>query len=78
MIMAMYMKPAPARRPLRRASGSAPAALGAVALAVAAVLLFGFWPGGVLDLAGADAGDAHADGPADRRTVSAAAGGVDP
>jgi NADH-quinone oxidoreductase subunit N len=50
-IMAMYMRPAPASD---RYAGVRlpPAALGAVTLAVALVLLFGFWPGGVLDLAG--------------------------
>ena len=50
-IMAMYMKPAPSAD---RYVGVrlAPAALGVLALSVAAVLLFGVWPGGVLDLAG--------------------------
>jgi NADH-quinone oxidoreductase subunit N len=49
-IMAMYMKPAPS--PERYAAVRfAPAALGAVALSVGAVLLFGVWPGGLLDLA---------------------------
>jgi NADH-quinone oxidoreductase subunit N len=49
-VMAMYMKPAPsADRYI--AVRFAPAALGAVALSVVAVLLFGVWPGGVLDLA---------------------------
>ncbi|HUF36711.1 MAG TPA: proton-conducting transporter membrane subunit, partial [Gemmatimonadales bacterium] len=49
-IMAMYMKPAPSGD---RYAGVrlAPAAGGAVALAVAAILLFGFWPAGLLDLA---------------------------
>jgi NADH-quinone oxidoreductase subunit N len=49
-IMAMYMKPAPS--PERYAAVRfAPAALGAVAFSVGAVLLFGVWPGGLLDLA---------------------------
>jgi NADH-quinone oxidoreductase subunit N len=50
-IMAMYMKPAPAGD---RYAGLrlAPAAFGAITLTVAAVLFFGFWPGAVLDLAG--------------------------
>jgi NADH-quinone oxidoreductase subunit N len=50
-IMAMYMKPAP---DAERYAGVRlwPAAAGVVALSVAAVLLFGFWPGPVLDLAG--------------------------
>ena len=50
-IMAMYMKPAP--------SGAtydgvrlAPAAAGVIALSIAVVILFGFWPEQVLDLAG--------------------------
>jgi NADH-quinone oxidoreductase subunit N len=49
-IMAMYMKSAPSAE---RYAGVrlAPAALGAIALSVAAVLLFGVWPGGLLDLA---------------------------
>ncbi len=50
-IMAMYMRPAPASE---RYAGVRlpPPALGAVTLTVALVLLFGFWPRGVLDLAG--------------------------
>jgi NADH:ubiquinone oxidoreductase subunit 2 (subunit N) len=50
-VMAMYMKPAPSAE---RYSGVrlSPPALGAVTLTVAAVLLFGVWPGAVLDLAG--------------------------
>jgi len=49
-IMAMYMKPAPSGE---RYAGVRlpPAAAGAVALAVAAILLFGFWPAGLLDVA---------------------------
>jgi NADH-quinone oxidoreductase subunit N len=50
-IMAMYMKPAPASDRYA-AVRLPPAALGAVTLTVALVLLFGFWPGAVLDLAG--------------------------
>jgi NADH-quinone oxidoreductase subunit N len=50
-IMAMYMRPAPASDRYA-AVRLPPAALGAVTLTVALVLLFGFWPGGVLDLAG--------------------------
>ncbi len=53
-IMAMYMKAAPTadRYDAVRLS---PAALGAVTLTVAAVLLLGVWPGGMLDLAGQSA-----------------------
>jgi len=50
-IMAMYMKPAPARTShdgVRLPAGAA----AAIALSVAAVLLFGFWPARMLDLAG--------------------------
>jgi NADH-quinone oxidoreductase subunit N len=49
-IMAMYMRPAPSAD---RYAGVRlpPAALGAMALTVAAVLVFGVWPGGLLDLA---------------------------
>ncbi len=49
-IMAMYMRPAPSGD---RYAGVrlAPAALGAVALTVAAVLVLGVWPSGLLDLA---------------------------
>ena len=50
-IMAMYMKPAPASDRYA-AVRLPPAALGAVAVTVALVLLFGVWPGAVLDLAG--------------------------
>jgi NADH-quinone oxidoreductase subunit N len=50
-IMAMYMRPAPAGDRYA-AVRLAPAALGTVTLAVVAVLLFGVWPGAVLDLAG--------------------------
>jgi NADH-quinone oxidoreductase subunit N len=50
-VMAMYMKPAPTAD---RYAGIrlGPAALGAVALTVAAVLLLGVWPGSLLDVAG--------------------------
>jgi NADH-quinone oxidoreductase subunit N len=49
-IMAMYMRPAPVGD---RYAGVrlAPAALGAIALTIVAVLVLGVWPGGVLDLA---------------------------
>jgi NADH-quinone oxidoreductase subunit N len=50
-IMAMYMRPAPASDRYA-AVRLPPAALGAVTITVALVLLFGFWPGGVLDVAG--------------------------
>ena len=50
-IMAMYMKTAPGGDRYAKVRLSPPA-LGAVALTVAAVLLFGVWPGAVLDLAG--------------------------
>jgi NADH-quinone oxidoreductase subunit N len=50
-IMAMYMKPAPSTERYRGATLPATAA-GAIALSVAALLLFGFWPGGLLDAAG--------------------------
>jgi NADH-quinone oxidoreductase subunit N len=50
-VMAMYMRPAPS--PDRYAAVRlAPAALGIVALSLAAVVLLGFWPGPLLDLAG--------------------------
>ena len=53
-IMAMYMKPAPSGD---RYAGVrlAPTAAGAVALSVAAVLILGFWPAELLDLAGKSA-----------------------
>jgi NADH-quinone oxidoreductase subunit N len=50
-IMAMYMKPAPARE-LQPGTRLWPAAAGVVTVAVVAVLVFGFWPEPVLDLAG--------------------------
>jgi NADH-quinone oxidoreductase subunit N len=49
-IMSVYMKPAPDGREYQKMRLS-PAAAGAIAVSVAAVLLFGFWPGGVLDAA---------------------------
>ncbi len=53
-IMAMYMRPSPS--PDRHAGVSlGPTAAAAIGLSVAAVLLFGFWPGGLLDLAGSSA-----------------------
>jgi NADH-quinone oxidoreductase subunit N len=50
-IMAMYMRPAPSSD---RYAGVrlAPAALGAVALTIVAVLVLGVWPGGALEVAG--------------------------
>jgi NADH-quinone oxidoreductase subunit N len=50
-IMAMYMKPAPARE-LQPGTPLWPAAAGVVAVAVVAVIVLGFWPQPVLDLAG--------------------------
>ncbi len=49
-IMAMYMRPAPSAE---RYEGVrlAPTAVGAVALSVAAIILFGFWPAELIDLA---------------------------
>ncbi len=53
-IMAMYMRPSP--EPDRHAAvGLSPTAAAAVAVSVAAVLLFGFWPSELLELAGASA-----------------------
>jgi NADH-quinone oxidoreductase subunit N len=49
-IMAMYMKPAPTAERYQSVR-LAPTAAGAVALSVAAVLVFGFWPAALLDLA---------------------------
>jgi NADH-quinone oxidoreductase subunit N len=53
-IMAMYMKPAPSgeRAPAERLGA---AAAGAIAVSVAAILLFGFWPSELLDVAGRSA-----------------------
>ncbi|MGN6391175.1 MAG: NADH-quinone oxidoreductase subunit N [Gemmatimonadales bacterium] len=50
-VMAMYMRPAPSADRYS-AVRLAPSAAGAIAVAVAAVLLFGIWPAGMLDLAG--------------------------
>ena len=67
-IMAMYMKPAPTgRRHAGRAPRAAPRS-GPIARLGRRGAALGFWPGGLLDLAGR-ARDAHADRPADRRTV---------
>jgi hypothetical protein len=49
--MAMYMKPAPTADHFDGVRFG-PAALGAVALTVVAVVLLGVWPGTMLDLAG--------------------------
>jgi NADH-quinone oxidoreductase subunit N len=49
-IMSMYMKSAP-REPAHQGVRLFPTAAGAIAVSVAAVLLFGFWPGGALDAA---------------------------
>ncbi len=53
-IMAMYMKSAPSAD---RYAGVrlSPTAAGAIAVSVAVLLVFGFWPGGMLDLAGRSA-----------------------
>jgi NADH-quinone oxidoreductase subunit N len=53
-IMAMYMKPGPSEEPLHEHRLS-PAAAGVIALSVAALLVLGLWPGGVLDTAGRSA-----------------------
>ena len=53
-VMAMYMRPAPDSERYARVR-LAPAALGAIALSVAVVLLFGVWPGPLLDVAGRSA-----------------------
>ncbi|HEU5304381.1 MAG TPA: hypothetical protein VFU40_07035, partial [Gemmatimonadales bacterium] len=52
-IMAMYMKAGPEAAP--REPRLSPAAAGAMALSVAAVLVFGLWPSGVLEAAGRSA-----------------------
>jgi NADH:ubiquinone oxidoreductase subunit 2 (subunit N) len=54
-IMAMYMKAAPSDELHRDLRLFAPAA-GAIALSLAAVLVFGFWPRGALDAAVDSAG----------------------
>jgi len=53
-VMAMYMRPSPSAE-RHAAVGLSPTAAGAIALSVAAVLLFGLWPSGLLELAGASA-----------------------
>jgi NADH-quinone oxidoreductase subunit N len=54
-IMSMYMKPSPGEEAYRGVRLS-PAAAGAITLSVIAVLVFGFWPSGVLDAAVRSAG----------------------
>jgi NADH-quinone oxidoreductase subunit N len=54
-IMSMYMKAPPSEESYRGVRLS-PAAAGAIAVSVAAVLVFGFWPGGALDAAVRSAG----------------------
>ncbi|HEX6104003.1 MAG TPA: NADH-quinone oxidoreductase subunit N [Gemmatimonadales bacterium] len=54
-IMAMYMRPAPGPETYAGIRLS-PTAAGAVAIAVAAVLVLGIWPADLLDLAGRSAG----------------------
>jgi NADH-quinone oxidoreductase subunit N len=54
-IMAMYMKASPSEDSYR-AVRLWPAAVGAIGFSVAAVVLFGFWPRGALDLATRSAG----------------------
>ena len=53
--MAMYMKSAPSDE-LHRDMRLFPAAAGAIAISLAAVLVFGFWPRGALDTAVQSAG----------------------
>jgi NADH-quinone oxidoreductase subunit N len=53
-IMAMYMKPAPSAES-HQETRLWPAAAGAIALSVIALLLFGVWPAGALDVAGRSA-----------------------
>ena len=53
-IMAMYMRPAPSA-PRHAAVGLSPTAAGVIAVSVMAVILFGFWPNVLLDLAGTSA-----------------------
>jgi NADH-quinone oxidoreductase subunit N len=54
-IMSMYMKAAPSEE-FHRGVRLFPAAAGAIAVSVAAVVVFGFWPGGALDAAVQSAG----------------------
>ena len=53
-IMSLYMKPAPAEE-RQQQTRLWPAAVGAVAVSVIAVILFGVWPAGALDVAGRSA-----------------------
>jgi NADH-quinone oxidoreductase subunit N len=53
-IMAVYMRPSPSAD-RHAAVGLSPTAAAAIGLSVAAVLLFGFWPSELLELAGASA-----------------------
>jgi NADH-quinone oxidoreductase subunit N len=53
-IMAMYMRPAPGAD-RHAAVGLSPTAAGAIAASVIAVVLFGLWPNGLLEVAGASA-----------------------
>jgi hypothetical protein len=50
----MYMKP-PATDDAHQETRLWPAAVGAVAVSIIAVVLFGLWPAGALDLAGRSA-----------------------
>jgi hypothetical protein len=52
--MAMYMRPAPGAD-RHAAVGLNPTAAGAIAASVIAVVLFGLWPNGLLEVAGASA-----------------------
>jgi hypothetical protein len=52
--MAMDMRPSPSAN-RHEAVRLSPTAAGAIALSVVAVLVFGLWPSGLLDLAGASA-----------------------
>jgi NADH-quinone oxidoreductase subunit N len=54
-IMSVYMKPAPSEA-AHQDTRLWPAAAGAITLSVIAVVLFGFWPAGALDVAGRSAG----------------------
>jgi NADH-quinone oxidoreductase subunit N len=53
-IMAMYMRSSPSAE-RHTAVGLSPTAAGVVAVSVVAVVLFGLWPNGLLDLAGSSA-----------------------
>jgi NADH-quinone oxidoreductase subunit N len=52
-IMAMYMKPAPS--PAAEVIRFPRSAVGVIAVSVAVIVVLGFWPGGLLDLAGRSA-----------------------